>query len=150
MLPPGKYRCSPRDVERRFVDSFPVDSNRATIYREWRSYRAAMCNLAPLLHQWIDGSFVTNKLNPGDIDVISFIDGNAFDKLPRWKQDVIAELNNGKGDAAYSHVDAKIVAVFSKNNLNSRFYQDAKVYWDRQWSRSKNERGILKGYLEVA
>jgi hypothetical protein len=42
-------------------------------------------------HQWIDGSFVSRKLNPGDIDFVTFINANTFSKneylLSRLRED---------------------------------------------------------------
>ena len=31
-------------------------------------------------HQWIDGSFVTRKLNPGDIDFVTFVNAKTFSR----------------------------------------------------------------------
>ncbi|MED7930427.1 hypothetical protein SMD20_39810 [Nonomuraea sp. LP-02] len=147
VLPPGRYQCSPGGVKRRFVEAFSHTSNRSTIYDEWRSHRAAMKQLAPVLYQWIDGSFVTNKLNPSDIDVVTFVDGPAYDRLPRWRRDVITELCNSHGQLAYSRVDSYIVSVFPDGDHRSALYQSDRDYWSGAWSRFRP--GMAKGYLEV-
>lgn len=147
VLPPGRYVCSPRAVRRAFVDPFSDSHSRAAIYREWRSHRAALRSLAPVLYQWIDGSFVTDKLNPGDIDVVTFVDGPAFDKLPAWRQDVVNEICNGPGDMAYSRVDCKICPVYPSTDLSHSLYGAERKYWDDAWSRFQP--GAKKGYVEV-
>jgi hypothetical protein len=147
ILPPGIFTCRPQTVFDYFVAPFPLASNRLAIYKEWRSHRAALYCLGPVLYQWIDGSFVTSKPCPSDIDVVTFIDGPAYDRLPRWKRDVIDELNNGRGDASYGHVDSKIVTVFPKGDARHGLYRDTRLYWDEKWSSYKP--GNRKGYLEV-
>ncbi|WP_408638090.1 DUF6932 family protein [Nonomuraea corallina] len=147
VLPPGRYQCSPGDVKHRFVEAFSYASNRTAIYGEWRSHRAAMKQLAPVLYQWIDGSFVTSKLSPGDIDVVTFVDGPAYDRLPRWRRDVLTELCNSRGQLSYSHVDSYIVSVFPESDHRASLYRNERDYWHDAWSRFRP--GVAKGYLEV-
>lgn len=129
------------------MDSYTNSHSRGAIYREWRSHRAALRSLAPVLYQWVDGSFVTDKLNPGDIDVVTFVDAVAFDRLPAWRQDVVYELSNGRGDSAYSHVDSKVCAVYPSTTPQGSAYTHERSYWDGLWSRFRP--GSTKGYVEV-
>jgi hypothetical protein len=99
------------------------------------------------LYQWINGSFVTDKINPSDIDVVTFVDGAAFDKLPAWRQDVVSEICNGRGDMAYSHVDCKICSVYPSSDRSHDSYVAEREYWDEAWSRFRP--GTTKGYVEV-
>lgn len=55
--------------------------------------------------QWIDGSFVTTKLNPGDIDVITFVDHQVF-KEKRLLFMNRQDLKTNKG------IDSYFVRVF--------------------------------------
>jgi hypothetical protein len=149
ILPPGRFTCSPRALHSRFVEAFPGSHSRAAIYREWRSHRAALRSLAPVLYQWIDGSFVTDKENPSDIDVVVFMDGEAFDRLPKWKQNVVEELCNGKGSASYSHVDAQVAMSYASADIRRQLYERDRELWDRLWSSRRRGSGDVKGYLEV-
>jgi hypothetical protein len=62
-----------------FVDAFPQSSTRQVIFRNFSEY---IEKLVPIIgtgfHQWINGSFVTRKLNPRDIDFVTFIDAKTF------------------------------------------------------------------------
>jgi hypothetical protein len=62
-----------------FVDAFPRSDTRKAIFQNFSEY---MGRLVPIIgtgfHQWIDGSFVTRKLNPRDIDFVTFINAKAF------------------------------------------------------------------------
>lgn len=46
---------------------------------------------------YIDGSFFTEKLDPGDVDVLAIIDKDAFDELTESQRQVFEALNNLTG-----------------------------------------------------
>lgn len=146
VLPVGRHRCRPDDLRRVLVTPF-FGSNRQVIYEEWRSHRAALRTIGSVLFQWIGGTFVTNKTNPGDIDVVTFVDGVAYDRLPRWKRDVLEELCNGKGDKSYSRVDAALAFMYPTGDRRHSMYLEDREYWDGKWGRSRTS--VVKGYLEV-
>lgn len=147
VLPTGRHSCSASDIKLALVDRFGVDSIRSVIFAEWKSHRAALRSLGSVEFQWVNGSFVTDKVNPGDIDIVTFFNGPAFDLLPRWKQHVIQELTNGKGSVAYTHVDASLAFFYPKTTRMYDSYKSDRAYWDAKYSRSRDF--VAKGYLEV-
>lgn len=62
-----------------FVESFSTDSTRGHI---WEGYKRYLTKLKSIVNtdffQWIDGSFVTEKINPNDIDIVTFVDYEVF------------------------------------------------------------------------
>ena len=89
---------------------------------------------------WIDGSFSTLKPEPGDIDVIFWVDGNQVNLLPIDKQKIILELNNRQ----YSNIRYNCdVFVIPNQDFNNR------SYW-RGWfgfSRDEEPKGIIRLYI---
>lgn len=68
---------------------------------------------------WIDGSFSTLKPEPGDIDVIFWVDGNLVNLLPIDKQKIILEINNRQ----YSNIRYNCdVFVLPNQDFNNRSY----------------------------
>ncbi|WP_394298925.1 DUF6932 family protein [Nocardiopsis sp. SBT366] len=151
ILPPGCHVVSPRQVKRFFVDG-TSSQNRHAIYEEWRQHRSALKSIGPVLYQWIGGSFATNSINPADIDVATFIDGIAFDRLPPWKRTLISHLcegrdKQGKNGENFSHIDCKMVPVFPRNDPRHSLYLTDREFWRRKWSRTRSN--TQRGFLEV-
>lgn len=64
-------------LERFFVEGFLTSATRRQLFDAYRQYTELLRDTLPTgaaLTQWIDGSFVTGKRNPNDIDLITFVD----------------------------------------------------------------------------
>ena len=75
LVPDNKISSSIEELNNEFVLKIP-SQRREEIFKAYVKYSEdfkKVCNLHEL-HQWINGSFVTKKNNPGDIDLITFID----------------------------------------------------------------------------
>ena len=97
--------------------------------------------------QWIDGGYTTQKPNPGDIDLVTFLDSPIVQK---HYQDLQAFI--------YPHsvvqygIDAYIVTVYPQNHQHIAQYLSDRAYWFDQFDSTKpNRRGHVypKGFLEV-
>ncbi len=89
---------------------------------------------------WIDGSFATLKPEPGDIDIIFFVDGVQLNLLSEDKRNIILELNNRKYSKIRYDCD---VFIIPNQDLNMR------SYW-RGWfgfSRDEEPKGIIRLYV---
>lgn len=66
---------SSSETEQFFVTPFDNTSKRHVLFEEYKRYTHDLRLLLDCpFYQWLDGSFISNKHNPGDIDLISFID----------------------------------------------------------------------------
>jgi hypothetical protein len=86
---------------------------------------------------WIDGSYSTEKPEPGDIDMIFFIDGVEANSLDANKKRILAELNDRKTSSIRYNCDVFIVP---NHDVNGR------SYW-RGWfgfSREEESKGIIR------
>lgn len=86
---------------------------------------------------WVDGSFATKKPEPGDIDMIFFVDVNEANRLDAEKQAILKELNDRKISQIRYKCD-----VFIVPNQNA----DIRSYW-RGWfgfSRNEEPKGIVR------
>ena len=98
------------------------------------------------LHQWVNGSFVTKKNNPGDIDLVTFLDTNSIQELG-------SKLDNFKypnSEILFS-VDAYIVEVYPENHKYRYLYLSDKAYWMDRFTKTRRVRGnrLSKGFLEI-
>ncbi len=63
-----------------FVTNFPKSDSRQKLFKNYISYVNSFksqvnCNF----YQWIDGSFVTTKQNPNDIDIVTFLNFEVYE-----------------------------------------------------------------------
>src|SRR5690606_13179134 len=85
-LPPGRHRASAAEIRDSLVDAFPTSRTRSGIFAYWSHHRDALSELVPVHFQWIGGSFTSDKPDPADADIVSVIDGSAFDSLAPHQQ----------------------------------------------------------------
>ena len=99
------------------------------------------------LKQWVDGSFVTLKTNPKDIDVVTFLNQRQIKKLGPLISDFKME-----GAHNLYGIDAYIVEVYElKSNYYSYTSGDT-AYWHTHFSTTKKNRAgkeYRKGFLEI-
>lgn len=64
-----------------FVDNFSISTSRRSIFNNYLAFTEVLKNnLQTPFYQWIDGSFVTSKQNPNDIDIVTFIPYLEYEK----------------------------------------------------------------------
>jgi hypothetical protein len=94
LLPDGVYRADEATFRVRFVEGFPTSTTRRSICDGLFLLRRDAAEVGIAATQWIDGSFVENKLHSNDIDLVSFCD---YERL------------NAMGEAGAEFVDRYLV-----------------------------------------
>ncbi len=78
------YKLIETDIEtfeRIFVANFKNSDRRKMLFQNYLSYIHDFKNqISENFYQWIDGSFVTSKLNPNDIDIVTFVSAENYEK----------------------------------------------------------------------
>jgi len=69
LLPAGLHPKTLGELEQLCVTDFPLSRSRAPIFVGFRRLVEHLSTLAIQGDLWVDGSFVTRKIEPGDIDV---------------------------------------------------------------------------------
>jgi hypothetical protein len=72
VLPPGVHLCTMDEVKERFA-RFRNSDRRVRLYRQLLEYVDKACDISAVQALIIDGSFVTDKAEPGDIDLIVIV-----------------------------------------------------------------------------
>ena len=137
-----------KEFKKYLVDEIDSDS-RADNYKKYIKYSndlKALLGKAEM-KQWVNGSFVTKKRNPKDIDLITFIDSATIQKLG----DKLGEFIGTRSNESYG-VDAYIIEVYPPNSKNAFRTEFDTVEWLYLFSHTKkNRRGQVfeKGFLEI-
>lgn len=173
VLPPGRHRCTLAEVEQQFVldPSFAASVTRPAIWQDWQTALTLLTDSALVYTAWISGSFVTSKIDPGDIDACFAL--SIEDALTRSPADraviesFIRRIHGPAGHPVPAHglrVDSYPIwwAPFHGEPEDDAKYLDYcrnRGYWDDFWSRSRTTpKGApperpdaypVRGYLEV-
>jgi len=132
-----------------FVEGFPESTTRPEIWRNFLEYLEEVRRLKPKsLKVWIDGSFVTTKINPNDVDAVFFLDSETFRRtLPRFNHLKDGSWHRGK------RVDAYFVEVFPEGTPEyERFTRSDLLTWWEIFSKSRRHRDgkqYPKGLVEL-
>ena len=132
-------------VKRVLVDTFPTSTTRRPIFERYLTLNARLLTLMPDgFTQWIDGSFVSRKINPNDIDVLTFIDTALFDQHEPAVRALRTEFATGAG-----RVDVRTIRVYPEGHPRRNWYESDRVQWLFDWSRTNNKPRQQKGFIEL-
>lgn len=131
-----------------FVKSFPMSQTRANLFQEWTKYNSLLrIEIGQDFTQWIDGSFVTGKVNPKDMDIVSFIPYHLYDRHHRVLNNLWSDTWEKEG------IDAFLVKFYPHEH--PAFELETKPncnQWARRYSSTKPDELFIqhqKGYLTL-
>jgi hypothetical protein len=149
LLPPGRHKWSVDKVREVLVDPFPDSPTRADIYQRWLDHRLAIETVVPIVRQLVDGSFVTNKPDPGDIDVVTVLDGEALDNLTTGEQLILAPLFQGHATRDVWSVDSFLVPEWPEGHVNRAASRKVEAVWVNRWGTVKGTTAGVKGFVVI-
>lgn len=91
------------------VKSFPENSYRVQMFERFALFYWSLTELGIYFQLWVDGSFLTRKEDPQDIDVVLFVNKNHLD-----------ELND--------HEARKLYALIDPESCRARYFVDVRVH----------------------
>lgn len=142
-LPPQVIRCSTTEFYENFVEPFPLSETRKLLYENWLEYVGSLRELTGEgFTQWLNGSFVTAKLNPQDLDMVTFIDYQIYRKFeidlePFWTHHL---ENQG--------LDAYLVAIYPDYHPEYAKSLSFSSDWKRRFHNNWYSQ-LKKGFLEL-
>lgn len=148
-LPPGRYEADLAGLREVAISRFPDAKRRREVYLNFNLHMQSLVQLGiPVLSRWVDGSFVSAKAEPGDVDVVYAIDGPAFDALPQHTRQAASQLLAGHATRDQTGVDAFALFVYPQGHAKQKLTTKQQKYWERKWGHDDRV-GKDKGYLEV-
>jgi len=137
LLLPGIHDITKSDLSNHFASPFSNQEKRIQLIERF-NYLIEKVELIGIPFEiWINGSFVTNKEEPNDIDIVFFFDPVKVNYLPADKKILLEEVANN---------------AFSKYRYNCDVYfipndnQVLRSYW-RGWfgyTRSETPKGFAR------
>ena len=132
-------------MRRVFVDEFPNSVSRRPIFERYEELNARLMQLIPGgFTQWVDGSFVSRKVNPNDIDVLVFVDNVVHKQHERTFKALRSEFGTGVG-----RVDVRTILVYPERHRYRNYYESDRVQWLFDWSRTSTTPRLNKGFIQI-
>jgi hypothetical protein len=146
-LDPGLHPMRIDEVEATFVSGFPHSSTRPAIMGGYFRHYEQLKALVGSFEQLVDGSFVSNKNDPGDIDLVCFVDAEKLDSLRPEEQLKFKELVSGKETRAKYHCDAYLALTFPPEHPNFSEARTLRKYWMGEFGYDRTD--IPKGIVFI-
>ena len=146
-LEAGLHEFGELDFEAFFVTSFPHSSTRKQILEGYRKHLAEILSLVGTCEQYLDGSYVTNKNDPSDLDLVVLLDATVVDSLPPAKQLQLQSLLAGPVTKAQYMCDAYFCPVYPEGHPMHSASRQQRKYWLGEFGYDRND--LPKGIVHV-
>lgn len=143
----GIHPYSIENFEEQFVKGFPYSTTRESIYENFMIWFNKLAALLPPCCVWLDGSFLTTKTNPNDIDLVVFYRPEQFgndDDLGKRVNEFIHRNSHSYNCDAYlclelDHLNPNVKQTFGQVSI-------MKTYWMGQFTfdRLRNAKGMVE------
>jgi hypothetical protein len=149
LVPVGKITTDLPTLEQVFVKDFPASLTRPRLWANYLQYLERFRNIVTSnFTQWLNGSFVTLKEDPNDIDILTFIDYSIFE--PMEAQQRLEEF--WSYNLEKEGLDSYLLGVYPQNHADYQKYQKYCNDWHTRYCNSKQNEAVLKnvkGYVEL-
>ena len=148
LTPPSIIQSTVSELEMEFVKNIP-SHNRKLIFENYLNYSDALkaASKGKAFVQWVNGSFTTKKAEPGDIDIVSFVDYTLINNEAKLFAQFIYPNSETNFD-----VDGYIVPVYPHSHKLHFLYTSDRLDWldrfNKTWLTRAGNRHP-KGFLEI-
>lgn len=144
-LEPGLHIIEKQELENSFVNGFPHSTTRRIIYDGYCQHFELLKDLVGNFEQFVDGSFASNKNDPGDIDMVIFVDATIMDSLSPDQQKEFERLVSGKETRDQYLCDAYFCPIYPDGHPSAGESRAQRKYWMGEfgYDRKDNPKGIL-------
>lgn len=167
-IPPGRFRVTTEDIVATWLDApqLAQSTTRRPIWEHWMEAQARLREVVPVAMAWLGGSFLSPKLDPGDLDCVWVIDETMLTVagMDPDRARLIALFANNQLQNVGIPVDSFVLAWRRRPGTRPRDpldhqYLQARGYWDDFWQRTRtgtkgsephrDDALPRRGYLEV-
>ncbi len=144
LLMEGLHELTLADLRVLCVDGFPLSTRRDPVMRVLESMCLAMSTALVPAAVWVDGSFLTEKIEPDDVDVVVVMQaGNRTSE----QQAVIDRIENQEFVFPVT-CDSYVNVEYPQGHKKYWFSQYMRAYWIKQFGFARNDK-VMKGIAVV-
>lgn len=146
LTPDDAIETDLQTLERVFVEEFPTSTTRRGHFERFSAYNARLREILPAgFTQWINGSFISRKLNPNDMDVLTFVDHSVYGQVEQALRALKGEFTIDAG----GWVDAYTIQVYPEGHPNRSHYKSDYMEWQFIWSQTNSRPRRKKGFIKL-
>lgn len=142
LLPVGRHPTELETLKQLCVDAFPASATRRPIMAGLLCVVRQLSRLGIIGELWVDGSFLTSKVDPEDVDVVLSLQSDFADRCNPEQTEAVLWV---AGDLHDSHKCHSFVLVQWPEG-HPRYWDGhySYVYWMKQWGfdRAECRKGI--------
>jgi hypothetical protein len=145
LLPSGLHPFTLAEIEKLCVHAFPLSTTRRRIMDGLNQVVSRLSEAGVIGELWIDGSFMTQKINAADVDIVLKAPAEVYDRGTPEQRDAIEWIH---GNLKETHLcDSYIFFFWPKDHPNYSLGEARHEYWMKQFGTSR--RGEGKGMAVV-
>ena len=148
LLPLGRYEATLEGIKAAFVEDprFSASTTRTEIWQHFESATAGIRSVVPVVCVWIGGSFLTEKVDPDDIDVVYWCEDTLINQVETEQEQLLLQMfasNRLRGETGL-RVDTRVCRwhLFPETHLaNTAEHQNYAMergFWDDFWMRKRS------------
>ena len=124
-LPHKCYEVTLDEIKEKLVDNFPNSRTRRSRYECFmKFYKELTTNVKSCIRLLIDGSFVTNKENPRDVDFVIIIDSLKLTKSEKnYLEEILFKKDSLKKEFLQYEQFVELGMLHEDSLYNLRFYK---------------------------
>ena len=147
LLAPGFHPMTLAEVRAKCVDGFPLSKTRDRIMAGLEEALGWLVKAEMAATVWLDGSFMTVKIDPEDVDFVAFVRHTIMEDQTPQQNNVILCLEADELWQSH-HCDAYIATEYPRGHpLHEGHTADAVRYWRKRFGESRG--GEPKGIATV-
>lgn len=143
LLPAGFHPMTLAELRKLCVDCFPLSTSRDSIMDGLERIVAKLKDKKVEGDIWVDGSFLTEKINPKDSDIVLHVQGLFYDNAELEQQEAIDWVRENLKAAL--DCDSYVFMEYPKSHPWGNESEWDKAYWVRQFgfSRGQHYKGMV-------
>ena len=148
LLPEGLHPVSLEQLKEMCVTNFPLSSTRERIMIGLERLISELKTRNVCTEVWVDGSFLTEKTNPEDVDLVLCADGQVYDEGTEEQRALLSSV--GENLKAELNCDSYIFLEYPQGHPLYEMGLEMREYWLRQFGTSRRDEPKGIALLEVA
>ena len=142
LVPDSAISTDLETIEKYFVADFPTSKTRQKLFENLVQFNDQLQKeVFPWYEQWVNGSFVTMKENPKDLDVVTLLDYRVFD----LKEKVLERFYSFNWEA--EGIDAYFMRIVPEGESGFAVSEKRKALWLKRFGSTILD--VPKGFLTL-
>lgn len=131
LLSLGWHPLSIVELRRLCVDKFPLSNTRERIMQGLEEIIRRLCAKDIVGELWVNGSFLTEKIDPDDVDVVLFVEVTFLESATTEQAEAINWVNSNLKDSFCC--DSYVSIEYPQSHPQHSYGEYWRAYWTRQW-----------------